>query len=196
MVVENLQITPLMEWLLGAGWHDGLLWQPLGIVLLVVLLVGGGLALLFALRRSSAAPGPAVVACDRRHFRGHVAAGAGRRGPVLHGDHAEFADRLHRRPVVQGPDAAVGFQLVQRRAVYVAWRGDRPDGRGLCRAAGWPRSWWAGRWRARGNAAGPWSKLPSTLPAFRPAAFSPWRGWRSASRSAAAWWWSSWCSWS
>ena len=58
MVIENLQIAPLGEWLLGAGWSDGLLWQPLGITLLLVLLVGGGLGLLFALRRSSTAPGP------------------------------------------------------------------------------------------------------------------------------------------
>jgi len=58
MVVENLQVTPLVEWLLGAGWSSGFLWQPLGTTLLLVLLVGGGLGLLFALRYSSAAPGP------------------------------------------------------------------------------------------------------------------------------------------
>ncbi len=62
MVNENLQITPLMEWLLGSGWYDGLLWQHSGIILLVVLLAGGGLALLFALRRSSTA-GPTTSLC-------------------------------------------------------------------------------------------------------------------------------------
>src|SRR5271166_2290042 len=61
MVVENLQIvTPFMEWLLGSGWYDGRLWQPLGIVLLLAVLLVGGLALLFAIRRSSAGPGPTV----------------------------------------------------------------------------------------------------------------------------------------
>ena len=35
-------------------------------------------------------------------------------------------------------------------------------------AAGWPRCWTAGRWRARGNAAGRWSKLPSTLARISP----------------------------
>ncbi len=55
MVLENLQITPVMEWLLGPGWDKGLLWHPLGIALLIVVLVGGGFALLSALRRSSAA---------------------------------------------------------------------------------------------------------------------------------------------
>ena len=68
MVVENLQITPLMEWLLGAGWHDGCLWQPLGIVLLLVLLAGGGLALLLALRRSSASPGADGCRCGSAAF--------------------------------------------------------------------------------------------------------------------------------
>ncbi len=63
MVVENLQITPLMEWLLGAGWHDGLLWHPMGIAFLVVLLVGGGFVLLSALRRGSAGPGPTASMC-------------------------------------------------------------------------------------------------------------------------------------
>jgi hypothetical protein len=62
MVVENLQITPVMEWLLGQDWDQAVLWRPLGIALLVVLLVGGGLALLLKLRRSSAPPGP--VASD------------------------------------------------------------------------------------------------------------------------------------
>ncbi|MGO9113162.1 MAG: ABC transporter permease [Thermoguttaceae bacterium] len=60
MVIENLQITPLMEWLLGSGWYEGRLWQPLGIALLLAVLLGGGFALIFAIRRSSAAPGPAV----------------------------------------------------------------------------------------------------------------------------------------
>ena len=60
MVVENLQITPLMEWLLGAGWHQGGLWQPAGIVVLAVLLTVGGLGLLTVLRRSSDTPGQAV----------------------------------------------------------------------------------------------------------------------------------------
>ena len=60
MVVENLQITPLMEWLLGSGWYEGLLWQPLGTTLLFAALLGGGLTLLLAIRRSSAGPGPTV----------------------------------------------------------------------------------------------------------------------------------------
>ncbi|MGA2255808.1 MAG: hypothetical protein ABSG53_14275, partial [Thermoguttaceae bacterium] len=60
MVVENLQITPVMEWLLGSGWGEGFLWHSLGLVLLVVLLAGGGLGLLIALRRSSSAPGPTI----------------------------------------------------------------------------------------------------------------------------------------
>ncbi len=90
MVVENLQITPLMEWLLGAGWHDGLLWQPMGIVLLLVLLAGGGLALLSALRRSSAAAGPTVSLWIGGIFGALSLAGAGGRGPLFHGDHAEL----------------------------------------------------------------------------------------------------------
>jgi ABC-type transport system involved in multi-copper enzyme maturation permease subunit len=63
MVLENLKITPFMEWLLGGGWQNGLLWHPLGIVLLLILLVGGGLASFLALRRTSAAPGPTVSLC-------------------------------------------------------------------------------------------------------------------------------------
>ncbi len=58
MVVENLQITPIMEWLLGSGWHFGLLWQPLGTIVLLAVLLVGGLISLFAIRRSSARPGP------------------------------------------------------------------------------------------------------------------------------------------
>ena len=60
MVIENLQITPFMEWLLGSGWYkasSGSRWES---SCCWSVLVGGGLALLFALRRSSAAPGPAV----------------------------------------------------------------------------------------------------------------------------------------
>jgi ABC-type transport system involved in multi-copper enzyme maturation permease subunit len=60
MVLENLQITPLMEWLLGSGWGEGLLWKPTGVALLLTVLLGGGIFLLLALRRSSAAPGPTV----------------------------------------------------------------------------------------------------------------------------------------
>jgi hypothetical protein len=58
MVVENLQIKPLMEWILGSGWSEGSLWQPTGFIVLLVLLVGGGLFTIFALRRNSAPPGP------------------------------------------------------------------------------------------------------------------------------------------
>ncbi len=60
MVVENLQITPLREWLLGGDWEKGILWHPLGTALLLLLVAGGGLALILALRRSSAAAGPAL----------------------------------------------------------------------------------------------------------------------------------------
>ncbi len=62
MVIENLQITPLREWLLGSGWAQGLLWRPLGLSLLLVVLLAGGLALLLTLRRSSAA-GPTTSLC-------------------------------------------------------------------------------------------------------------------------------------
>ena len=65
----------------ASGWYNGLLWQPLGIVLLVVLLAGGGLGLLFALRRSSAAPGR-PSRCGSAAFSGPVAAGARGRGLV------------------------------------------------------------------------------------------------------------------
>jgi ABC-type transport system involved in multi-copper enzyme maturation permease subunit len=58
MVVENLQITPLMEWLLGPGWTSGTLWHPWGMTLVIALLLVGGLALLRTLRQSTAPPGP------------------------------------------------------------------------------------------------------------------------------------------
>jgi ABC-type transport system involved in multi-copper enzyme maturation permease subunit len=61
MVVENLQITPLMEWLLGGGWYQAHLWQPVGLTVLLVVLVAGGLGLLFALRRGSRAASPAAA---------------------------------------------------------------------------------------------------------------------------------------
>ena len=72
MVVENLQITPLWEWLLGAGWRSGALWQPLGLVVLLLLAAAGGVAL---------AVGPAAefrggadgLLVARRHF-GHPGA--------------------------------------------------------------------------------------------------------------------------
>jgi len=70
MVVENLQVTPLGEWLLGAGWSEGVLWQPRGIALLLLLVAGGGLALLLALRRSSAVCGPAASMCIGGIFGG------------------------------------------------------------------------------------------------------------------------------
>ena len=63
MVIENLQITPLAEWLLGAGWHNGWLWQPAGIAVLLALVLGGGTALIVALRRGPARPGPAASLC-------------------------------------------------------------------------------------------------------------------------------------
>ena len=43
-----------------AGWYNGWLWQPLGIVLLLLVLLTGGLALLLSLRRSASAPGPVL----------------------------------------------------------------------------------------------------------------------------------------
>ena len=49
MVIENLQITPLAEWLLGAGWYNGWLWHWQGIALLLTVLLGGGFVILFAL---------------------------------------------------------------------------------------------------------------------------------------------------
>ncbi len=58
MVIENLQITSFMEWLLGSGWDKAVLWQPLGIVVLLVVVVGGGLALLLSLRHGPPHFGP------------------------------------------------------------------------------------------------------------------------------------------
>ncbi len=54
MVVENLQTTPLLEWLLGTGWYDGRLFQTAGLV--VFLLVCAAIAglVLVSLRRGSA----------------------------------------------------------------------------------------------------------------------------------------------
>ncbi len=60
MVIENLQIAPLAEWLLGAGWQNGWLWHPLGIGVLLAILVGGGCALVISLRRGSGPPGPTL----------------------------------------------------------------------------------------------------------------------------------------
>ena len=60
MVIENLQIAPLAEWLLGSGWTQGLLWQPWGIALLVVFLAGGGSVLVLSLRRRFVSIGPAA----------------------------------------------------------------------------------------------------------------------------------------
>jgi hypothetical protein len=57
MVLENLQVTPLMEWLLGPGWGGALLWQPVGFTLLLIFVVGGGLCAVLAIRRSSSRPG-------------------------------------------------------------------------------------------------------------------------------------------
>ncbi len=58
MVIENLQITPLAEWLLGAGWYNGWLWHWQGIALLLTVVLGGGLALVW---RCAAAGRPARV---------------------------------------------------------------------------------------------------------------------------------------
>jgi ABC-type transport system involved in multi-copper enzyme maturation permease subunit len=60
MVIENLQITPLAEWLLGAGWRNGWLWQPVGFAVLLAILAGGGAALVITLRRGAGTPGPAT----------------------------------------------------------------------------------------------------------------------------------------
>lgn len=60
MVIENLEITPLAEWLLGAGWYNGWLWQPAGIAVLLALVLGGGAALVIALRRGPPQPSPAA----------------------------------------------------------------------------------------------------------------------------------------
>ena len=57
MVIENRQITPLAEWLLGAGWYNGWLWHWQGVAVLLAVLLGGGLALILALRRGGT-PGP------------------------------------------------------------------------------------------------------------------------------------------
>ena len=59
MVIENLQITPLAEWLLGAGWYNGWLWHWQGIALLLTVLLGGGFVILFALRRGGT-PSPSL----------------------------------------------------------------------------------------------------------------------------------------
>jgi ABC-type transport system involved in multi-copper enzyme maturation permease subunit len=59
MVIENLQIAPLAEWLLGAGWYNGWLWHWQGIALLLAVVLGGGLALLWALRRGGT-PSPTL----------------------------------------------------------------------------------------------------------------------------------------
>ena len=60
MVIENLQITPLAEWLLGPGWYNGWLWHPAGIAVLLAIVLGGGAALVVALRRGPPQPGPAA----------------------------------------------------------------------------------------------------------------------------------------
>ena len=59
MVIENLQITPLAEWLLGAGWYNGWLWHWQGIALLLTVVLGGGFALAIALRRGGT-PSPGL----------------------------------------------------------------------------------------------------------------------------------------
>jgi ABC-type transport system involved in multi-copper enzyme maturation permease subunit len=59
MVIENLQITPLAEWLLGAGWYNGWLWHWQGVAVLLTVLLCGGLALILALRRGGT-PGSGI----------------------------------------------------------------------------------------------------------------------------------------
>jgi ABC-type transport system involved in multi-copper enzyme maturation permease subunit len=60
MVNENLDVTPLMEWLLGGGWGSGVLWQTQGFIVLMIVLVGGGLISLLVLRKTTAPPGPTL----------------------------------------------------------------------------------------------------------------------------------------
>ena len=137
MVVENLQITPLVEWLLGSGWDNGCLWQPLGIALLLIVLLGGGLALFLALRRRSAAPGPAVSLWIGGIFGSMslmVLAAVALCSTTITRD---WLTAYVASPLFNRLAPLLGSDWSGRRALYVAWGGDRPDGRGLCLSAGW-----------------------------------------------------------
>lgn len=56
MVIENLQTTPLLEWLLGPDWYNAALLQPGALMVLLPLLLAAAVWLLAALRR-----GPMLV---------------------------------------------------------------------------------------------------------------------------------------
>ena len=136
MVVENLQITPLMEWLLGSGWHDGLLWQPLGIALLLVVLAG---------RRTGRAIRPAanfrlggadpVSSMGRRPFRRACRLRCWRSWPLLHGGHTrDMLSSFVADPLFRRLDAAAGDRTRRkwRRSIPGCAGGRGLTGRGLC----------------------------------------------------------------
>ena len=195
MVVENLQITPLLEWLLGPAGRGPALAAAGDRA------AGGGSGrrrdrIALGLSTNSVAPGPAASTWLGGIFGAHVAGWCFPRWLCAPRRSRGACWELHCHPDDQGPDAPVGSRVVRRRTLYLACGRDRPDGRGLClRLAGWGPVERARR-RARGNAASASSILPGILPEYHAAASSRWRGWRSAIRSVAAWWWSSSCSWS
>ena len=60
MVIENLQIAPLGDWLLGTGWQGGWLWSRWGVAVLLAVVLGLGFLAVAALRRRSGRPGPVL----------------------------------------------------------------------------------------------------------------------------------------
>jgi ABC-type transport system involved in multi-copper enzyme maturation permease subunit len=60
MVIENLQITPLAEWLLGGGWYNGWLWHWQGVTALLTIVLVGGAAMVLALRSRGGTPHPGL----------------------------------------------------------------------------------------------------------------------------------------
>ena len=62
MVVENLQTTPLLEWLLGPGWYDAALFQPLTLAVVGSLFALVAIGLFLWLRRAPVVVSPRASA--------------------------------------------------------------------------------------------------------------------------------------
>ena len=161
MVIENLQITPFMEWLLGAGWGKALLWQPLPLAVLLVVVVGGGLASLLALRHGGARLGPTASLS-----LGSVLGALSLSGLVLLGfcstqDTRELLNHFVGQPLYWGLEPLLGEGWIDG-AIYT-WLSVAAGLSGVVYfCAGWPRSFSAGPWKERGGAVRPWRTLPPT----------------------------------